>query len=159
VTKRNLAGNTMLKTEAETLLCQQALKRTEARDLISIKTAILWQVKDLPGGKGKGTPQGLFPIYIHSSAEKQSSEEDHQEHLSNPLYSADQAQSGGQSKDPLNPSPGAALRDPLTLPKQDMKKLTMEDLSHIPIDHEAIRQAEEDMEKKAPSAKGPKKDQ
>jgi hypothetical protein len=51
----------VLKTEAEQYLCGEGLSKRAARSVIADR-ADLWEMKPLPAGRGKGTPQALFPV-------------------------------------------------------------------------------------------------
>ncbi len=55
-------GHPVLKTDAEVFLCQQGLRRKDARALFAEKTGTLWRVEPLPGGKGKGKPAAVLPM-------------------------------------------------------------------------------------------------
>jgi hypothetical protein len=63
VAARAAAGDPVLKTEAEVFLCQkQALKRREARQLITAQRERLWRMVPSPRGRGKGHAQALWPV-------------------------------------------------------------------------------------------------
>jgi hypothetical protein len=62
VAARAAAGDPVLKTEAEVFLCQkQALKRHEARQVITAQRDLLWRIVPRPSGRGKGNAQALWP--------------------------------------------------------------------------------------------------
>ncbi len=62
VAARAAAGDPVLKTEAEVFLCQeQALKRQEARQVITAQRERLWRMVPSPSGRGKGHAQALWP--------------------------------------------------------------------------------------------------
>jgi hypothetical protein len=62
VGEKEVAGQPLLKTDAEDYLMQQGLKRQDARDLFKAKLGKLWRTESLPAGKGKGNPVGVFTV-------------------------------------------------------------------------------------------------
>jgi hypothetical protein len=104
VKDRAASADPILKTDAQEFLCdEQHLSRQAARTLINEQENILWCIRSLPAGRGKGTPKALFPIQDTASKNSRRQSKDHSgnpygSEASEAPYSANGMNSTGQEK-------------------------------------------------------------